>query len=756
MHLSKLAPIAFTLGLLPLSLTNARKSEICGRQNGQVDSQCKVSLQSGQIVRQAEDGKVADYWKNARPYPPITTSPPKANKMPRNVAASSLHGIVYGMPDTNVPAGAGVPITMMGQLKALFDLIKAVPDFTQVEMDLGDGNPIRVLDTKTGDKFLPGKLALGLSYILIDMKTKGDPNYADYLTTYQKITTAMMAQTSNKDYLYANNSWGELYYLVALNNFKEHSMLNEVFNDAMLAILESRLTFCDMFGVHKSGDCPAVSRSIDIESLNTAKNYYAVAYGIAGLRQKLAWSNPTFFSSTDPDVASMSARDALLHKILGHIRDDSSGGFSDEASNVNKTYYDQARFDRYSAVLIPEVLERALEMGDETNLTQELKGYLRKSVDLILPQLNMDGQGFNYGRSIGPYGDTGFTEILTAAANAGVLSAQEMQAVYAFTCKSAYRYSTFWYDATLPTPSVNMWVKGRGTDAYRGTNRAIGENFSLLYHYMYVNAWWNKLGFGGKAPMPDAAFQTWLNMLSNHTLTWYNLPTDKDHPYSAALVTVRDGKRVINLNLSQAPDLNSLTPYYPIPFSDKLIYGTTDVGYALLIPQVSYNEKNYIPVTYYKNLNVQERNSQVIVSFDTTNFRLARKNAEYATDIDLQAHTVITFERGTIMRTDTLSSKMLTGNITVETDFTSFADFQNTAVNEDGFSVRYVNSDVTNYSTTGFDSCTLSNFEMVDGKTNPFSTTPIGQLHSNFSCTTHPFTLKADSDRVFTWVLKYA
>ncbi len=757
MHLSKLSPIAFTLGMLPLSLTNARKNEICCRQNGHAyfsnDSPCKVSLQ----VRQAGDDKVADYWRNTRAYPPCTiaTSPPKANNMPRNVAASSLHGIVYGMPDTNVPAGAGVPITMMGQLRALFDLIKAAPDFTQVEMDYGDGSPVRVLDMKTGDKFLPGKLALGLSYILIDMKTKGDPNYADYLTTYQKITTAMMAQTSNKDYLYANKSWGELYYLVALNNFKEHSMLNEVFNDAMLNILESRLTFCDMFGVNKIGNCPAISRSIDIESLNTAKNYYAVAYGIAGLRQKLEWSNPTFFSSTDPDVASMSARDALLHKIIDHIRNDSSGGFSDEASNIGKAYYDQARFDRYSSLLIPEVLERALEMGDETNLTQELKGYLRKSVDLILPQLNMDGQGFNYGRSIGPYGDAGFTEILTAAANAGVLSAQEMQIAYVFTCKSAYRYGTFWYDATLPTPSVNMWVKGRGTDAYRGKNRAMGENFSLLYHYMYVNAWWNKLGFGGKAPMPDSNFQAWLNMMPNYTLTWYNLPTDKDHPYSAALVTVRDRKRVINLNLSQAPDLNSDTPYYPIPFSDKLIYGTTDVGYALLIPQVSYNETNYIPVTYYKNLNVQERKGQVIVSFDTTNFRLARKNAEYATDLDLQARTVITFERGTIMRTDTLSSKTITANITVETDFTSFADFQNTAVNEDGFSVRYVNSDVTAYSTTGFDSCILSNFEMVDGKTNPFSTTPIGQLHSNFSCTTHPFTLKADSDRVFTWALKY-
>ncbi len=138
----------------------------------------------------------------------------------------------------------------------------------------------------------------------------------------------------------------------------------------------------------------------------------------------------------------------------------------------------------------------------------------------------------------------------------------------------------------------------------------MGENFSLLHQYMYVDAWWSKLGFGGKAPMADSDYQAWLDARPRYTLTWYNQPTDTAHPYSAALLTVRDGNRVINLNLSQAPDYTSFTPYYPVPFSDKLIYGTTDLGYALLIPQVSYNGKTYIPVTYYKNLNVTESNGQ--------------------------------------------------------------------------------------------------------------------------------------------------
>ncbi|HIE5942374.1 TPA: hypothetical protein ACXN34_008128 [Burkholderia cepacia] len=694
--------------------------------------------------------------------PPSSSSPP-SNSTPTSppassLAANSLQALVYGAADTRVPAGTDTPITMMGQMRALFDLIRKSPDFTQVVMDLGDGTPVHVLDTNTGDKFLPGKLALGLSYILIDMKSKHDPQYASYLATYQKITTAMMAQ-SGGNYTYANTSWGEYYYLVALNNLQAHGMLNEVFSDAMLATLQQRLRFCDMFGPDASGKvdtCPAAGTPIDIASLNTAQNYYAVSYGIAGLRQKLGWNSPTFASKTDPSVATMGARDALLYTLTNHIRNDSSGGFSDEASNTHTTYYDQARFDRYSTLLIGEVTERTFEMGNEANFTPELKGYLRKSVDLILPQLNGDGEGFNYGRSIGPYGDSAFMEVLTAAANAGVLSDQEKQVAYTFITKAAHRFDTFWYDPSLPTPSVNMWIKGRGTDAYRGKPRVMGENFSLLHQYLYVNAWWNKLGFGGKAPMADADYNAWLDALPRYTLTWYNRPNDPAHPYSAALVTVRDGRRVINLNLSQAPDYNSFTPYYPVPSSDKLTYGTTDLGYALLIPQVSYNGKTYIPVTYYKNLNVQQGNGQVIVSFDTAKFRLASKNAAYTTDLDLQVHTVLTFAHGSVARSDTLSTGTLSGNLSVETDFTSFADFASTQANGDGLSVAYANSPATGYAATGFDNCALSAFDTVNGTTNPLSTTPIGQLHSNFACTTKPFALGAGATRTFGWTLKYA
>jgi hypothetical protein len=60
-----------------------------------------------------------------------------------------------------------------------------------------------------------------------------------------------------------------------------------------------------------------------------------------------------------------------------------------------------------------------------------------------------------YGRSIRPYGDSAFMEVLTAAANVGVLGAQEMQVAYSFIYKAACRFDTFWYD---PSNRALSWT----------------------------------------------------------------------------------------------------------------------------------------------------------------------------------------------------------------------------------------------------------------------------------------------------------
>ncbi len=646
----------------------------------------------------------------------------------------SLNAIVAGMDDWSVPEGVNVPITMMGQMKYLFDRVKAEGlDLTMsLGPDLVSGNDInvKVLGTGTGDKFLPGKLALGLSYVLIDMKAKGDPAYAEYLAVYQDITKKMMAKNDQGKYIYDNTSFGEYYYLLALNMFKDKGMLDEVFSDtALMDTLKERLKYDDMF----------TQPSAPNFNINTALNYYGVAYAIAGLRDKLGWGN-----ADDAGRGANYARNAILEKLLDHYRNDSSGGFNDDADGRNG-----GRFDRYSVLLIGEVVERSIEMGNEAAITDEVKGYLRKSVNAILPQLTTEGLGFNYGRSIGPYGDTAFMEVLTAALNAGILTDEERKIAYAFIERVADRYANFWYDKDLR--SVNMWVKGRGTDSYRGTARALGENFSLLHQFLYVNAHWNRLGYKNAAPISIADFQQWLDSKQpRYTLTWYNDPNNASYPNNEALITVRDKKRVFNLNLARGADYNQTTPYFPVPFANNITYGTADQSYALLLPRVTTGSNHHAPVSYFKNLKVVEDGGKVIVSYDVDQLRrITAKNQTNFLAIGTQ--TTFTFEPGSITRTDVMTPTANVSNATVQMDFATFADASNAVMGSDGYSVTYSNSDVASYSIAGLDTCTEPKaFGSV-----ALSLTPIGQLKANFSCKSTGVNFVAGQSYTYSWTLKY-
>src|SRR5262249_10233844 len=135
-------------------------------------------------------------------------------------------------------------------------------------------------------------------------------------------------------------------------------------------------------------------------------------------------------------------------------------GFSDETAG-------EGRFDRYSILLIAEICERFVETG--LTVPPELKRMLRKSAELALATASSTGEGFSFGRSIGAYGETAELEILSIAAYLDVLSAEEKQYAYAYATRIVARYVEFWYDSTLH--SVDLWGKGRRTDAYRGENR---------------------------------------------------------------------------------------------------------------------------------------------------------------------------------------------------------------------------------------------------------------------------------------------
>ena len=65
----------------------------------------------------------------------------------------------------------------------------------------------------------------------------------------------------------------------------------------------------------------------------------------------------------------------------------------------------------------------------------------------MLERVNGEGHGFEYGRSIGPYGETSIVEVLTAAAAMGILNDDEMALAYGYASRAAEHYVNFWIDA---------------------------------------------------------------------------------------------------------------------------------------------------------------------------------------------------------------------------------------------------------------------------------------------------------------------
>jgi hypothetical protein len=298
--------------------------------------------------------------------------------------------------------------------------------------------------------------------------------------------------------------------------------------------------------------------------INLPTNYYGVAFSIARLRMMMGWEDD-------------SAGKVLLDKMLTHYKKYSGKpiGFSDETDG-------EGRFDRYSILLIAEICERFLETGLQP--TPELKGLLRKAADIALNVSNTAGEGFSFGRSLGPYGETALVEILSVSAYLGVLTPEEKQYAYAFSSRVAARYMDFWYDPAMH--SVDMWGKGRRTDTYRGKHRILGENFSLLHQLISTNEMWNKAGM--KDVQPKADLQAWLDK----TRPQFSTTTFAKGEYDRALAIFRDGKaHVVSLNMiNGGGSQHDNSPYYPLPFAPGIIAGVADSGGAhpQLLPKFTH------------------------------------------------------------------------------------------------------------------------------------------------------------------------
>ena len=497
------------------------------------------------------------------------------------------------------------------------------------------------------DKFLPGKIAIAMAH-LIETTPRSDPQFAEYITGFRSLAEMTIGDT--------NDTWGIYYYASALHRLDKAGLLEEAVSPQTLEQLKIRL------------DWRSFVREDDLTLINLPNNYYGVAFSVARLRFLLGWE----------DAA---ASEALLARTLDHFRTYSGDyGFADETNG-------EGRFDRYSVLLIGEIAQRFIETGVEP--PEDVRRWLRNSVDLMLPRLNLRGEGFEYGRSIGVYGETAFLEVLTAAAELEVLTDEEEAMAYAFSSRVAARYADFWLDPD--TGSVDLWSHGRKTDAYRGKHRILGENLSLAHQLTYTNALWNRRGWTNREP--DAGFEAWLETLPRSTTTWF-----ARGQYDRLLVTYRDGHRVIGLPLiNGGPTHHMNNPYFPVPFSPGVLSGAADETWPHLVPRVTLSDGSVLmPLAWISGVEVEVDGLRTIITYVQSEWDLMGEVAPRR-DNRLSVRTRYVLEPGAISRSDTIQTAPDVEIAHIDLDFASFSQAPSASPEE----ITFGAGEVRSFATTG-------------------------------------------------------
>lgn len=594
---------------------------------------------------------------------PVAAALLTANAAPADRWAGKPHGPVYAA--DVAPMDRTVRTRLMPQVEALLEQLLR----EKRGMKLGG-----VAVFESGDKFLPGKIAAAMAYRITALD-KGDPRLAQRLNDFADIADLTLDD--------ANDSWGIYYYVSALHDLNERGLLDRAVRPATLAKLRQQL------------DWRRFVRP-DLTLINLPNNYYGVAFSIARLRHLMGWEDT-------------SGADQLLARTLDHYRKYSGTyGFADETEG-------KGRFDRYSVLLIGEIAHRLIETGMTPGA--EVRGWLRKSVDLLLPRFNLTGEGFEYGRSIGTYGETAFIEVLTAAALLKVLTPQEERMAYAFSSRISARYMDFWVDPK--TGSVDMWGQGRRTDAYRGIHRIFGENLSLARQHIYTNAIWNRLGYAGRAP--DRAYAKWLETLPRSTVTWF-----ARGEHDRALVTVRDRGKLVGLPIINGAEGQHMhNPYFPVPFSPGMLSGSADAAYPHLLPRITLTDGSVLmPLAYFRNVRVTRRATTTEVSWRQDALDLMGKE-DARRDRRASIETRYTLAPGRITRSDRLrlAPGVRAGKIDLE-----FASFSRAPVVRAG-KVAFGTGEVRGFIASGYDACTAGKAEKPEYRA------PTGAFASVVRCT---------------------
>ncbi len=180
------------------------------------------------------------------------------NAAPSDRWAGQPHGPVY-VADV-APMNRTVQARLMPQVDALLEQL------------LREKRGMRLAGVevfKSGDKFLPGKIAYAMAQRVLAVE-EGDPRLNRRLAEFAEIAELTLDDT--------NDSWGIYYYIAALHDLDQRGLLTRAVPAPTLAKLRARL------------DWRRFVRP-DLTLIDLPNNYYGVAFSVARLRHLLGWED---------------------------------------------------------------------------------------------------------------------------------------------------------------------------------------------------------------------------------------------------------------------------------------------------------------------------------------------------------------------------------------------------------------------------------------------------------------------------------
>lgn len=426
---------------------------------------------------------------------------------------------------------------------------------------------VRVFES--GDRFVPGKIINGASFVL----TMADANdeFIEQFKSLIRFTAPLYIET-----------WGYMNYLQGLYRLHLAGRLDEMIDDETLVVLKKSLDWRHFVNIE------------DLSLIQKPTNYYGVAFGLAKYRELLGWDDGNY-------------SDLLFEKLLDHIVE-----FSGDYSYMDETP-GEGRFDRYSILIPGELCSILHSTGME--VPPLLIKMLRQSTTICLRIANEDGHGISYGRSIGSYGDTAILEIVSIAARLGLLDEDEMEIAYGYCTAVVNKFSRFWLDKDMK--SVNLWEKGRQTDEYRHKGRILGENYSLCCQVIHTYHQWLETNY--KPSNPDH----WKKLLSKLPANDYFCFAKGEFERGLAIVR-RPGHvfmlPIINGGGGTAGDVRGksyhyATPYLPIPQENMFLENIADSHLPNLVPRIVVkSDLEYMPVSYVHSITEREGEDSYIIT----------------------------------------------------------------------------------------------------------------------------------------------